>query len=144
MNARLSCVFSKQPLAGRITSAIRPILSKTLQPAWLARTTLIPYLTLPPDALREITTLKMNKVTRRLADSHRMTLECDDAVLDQIADRCTEVETGARNIDHILEGTLLPMMSSMLLEKMAEGDLPRTMRLGVDDQGSFQLEFQDT
>jgi type VI secretion system protein VasG len=125
-----------------ILGAIRPTLSKALQPAWLARTTVVPYLSLPPDALRLITELKVKKVAKRLLQSHRVRLEYDDAVLDQVADRCSEVETGARNIDHILEGTLLPMMSSMLLEKMAEGDLPPRMTLGVDDKGAFTLDFK--
>ncbi|MCL5270481.1 MAG: hypothetical protein M1457_08020, partial [bacterium] len=57
------------------------------------------------------------------------------------AQRCTEVETGARNIDHILNGTLLPMVSTRILEQMAAGPLPSSLHLGLDEAGGFALQF---
>ncbi len=133
------CAAGPVPDPEEIVEAIRPILSKALQPAWLARSTVVPYYNLGGDALREITALKMAKVARRMADSHRITLDYDDAVLDRIADRCTEVETGARNIDFILQGTLLPMISTAILEKMAEEAMPERLTIGVSPSGELEL-----
>jgi type VI secretion system protein VasG len=133
------CAAGPVPDPDEIVEAIRPTLSKALQPAWLARCTIVPYFNLGADALREITALKMAKVARRMAASHRITLDYDDAVLDQVADRCTEVETGARNIDYILEGTLLPMISTAILEKMAEEAMPERLTIGVAEGGGFEL-----
>ncbi len=124
-----------------ILDGIRPVLSRALQPAWLARTTVVPYLSLGPDALREIAKLKVGRVGKRLAESHRMAFEYDPKVVDTIVDRCTEVETGARNIDYILQGSLLPRISTELLTRMAEGTVPERLRLGVGSEGDFSLDF---
>ena len=70
-------------------------------------------------------------------------LECPAIVVEQIARRCTEVETGARNIDHIMQGTLLPRISSEILMKMAEGSLPEKLEIALGDDGEFQLRFSD-
>jgi hypothetical protein len=61
--------------------------------------------------------------------------------VDRIADRCTEVETGARNIDHIMQGTILSQLSHKILESMAEEEMPTDVRLGVADGGTFGIEF---
>ena len=66
-----------------------------------------------------------------------MRLQYDDAVVDAIAQRCTEVESGARNVDNILTNTLLPEMSRRLLVSFAEGAKPEAIRVGVGDGGAF-------
>ena len=65
------------------------------------------------------------------------------AVITAIAGRCTEVETGARNIDHILAGTLLPQISTALLSRMAAGTPPKGLALGVGADGAFTLSFTE-
>jgi type VI secretion system protein VasG len=70
-----------------------------------------------------------------------MRFSYDDAVVDGIAERCTEVETGARNIDHIINGTLLPEISRQILAKMAEDDLPDELHVGFDAEGNFTYGF---
>ena len=72
-----------------------------------------------------------------------MTLTIDPAVVKAIADRCTEVETGARNIDHIINSTLLPQVSTRILEQMATGDLPHRLHLSLDERGRFAYSFSD-
>ena len=65
-------------------------------------------------------------------------------IVERITDRCTEVETGARNIDHILRGTVLPLMSRELLGRMGKGALPSEVRLSVAEDGSFRVDFEET
>jgi type VI secretion system protein VasG len=133
-----------RPTREELTAAIRPVLSKHFKPALLARMEIVPFYTLPPEFLKEITRLKLRKIANRLMDSHKMTLDIDPATVDLVAQRCTEVETGARNIDHILSETLLPMISTALLQKMAEGPLPDTLRVKVGAGETFDLEFAAT
>ena len=83
------------PLETMIGSAIRPILSHHFKPALLARMTVVPFYTLDPKFIREIVILKLNKLATRLAESHKIKLTYSPEVVDQIAKRCTEVETGA-------------------------------------------------
>ena len=131
----------ERPDPEALASAIRPVLSAHFKPALLARMTIVPFYPMPPEVLADIARLKMNKVAHRLHQSHRMRLEYTDAVVATIAARCTEVETGARNIDHILQGTLLPQISTALLQRMSAGPLPDRLGLDVGEAGAFVLTF---
>jgi type VI secretion system protein VasG len=130
-----------RPEPEEIVSAIRPALNKHFKPALVARMTLVPFFPISPDAMKEIVALKVNQIGDRLRASHKMRFDVDAAVIDQITLRCTEVETGARNIDHILSGTLLPMMSTELLQRMSAGPLPESLSLGLDSSGGFEVRF---
>lgn len=129
------------PTAEEIAAEIRPELSKWFKPALLARMTIIPYMALPSDAMREIVMLKLDKIATRLQATQKLQLQVSANVVDQIAARCTEVETGARNIDHILNGTVLPVMSQELLTRMNEGDVPPTVQLDFGPDGEVLVGF---
>ncbi|WP_419784481.1 type VI secretion system ATPase TssH [Maridesulfovibrio sp.] len=124
-----------------VLSAVRPILSQHFKPALLARMNVVPYFSLNPEAMKLITSLKLGKLEKMLLANNKMKLSYDDAVVDQIAARCTEVETGARNIEYILNGNVLPRMSKEILMHMTEGGMPAAVHLGVDEDGSFAMEF---
>lgn len=132
-----------RPSAEEITAAIRPILNKHFKPALVGRMTVVPFFPLPPEALKEIVRLKLGRLVSRLLDSHKMGLVYEEAVVEQIAARCREVETGARNIDHIMQGTLLPKISTELLERMTLGPLPEKLFLGIDGSGQFTFRFSE-
>jgi len=125
------------PDADGLVNALKPELNKIFKPAFLGRTVIIPYFPIKDDAMKRIIRLKLGKVERRLKDSHRIVLKYDDAVVDAIAQRCTEVESGARNVDNILTNTLLPEMSRRLLVAFAEGAKPDALRVGVGGGGAF-------
>ena len=92
----------ERPPDDAIMGAVRPILSQYFKPALLARMAVVPFYTLRADAMKGIVRLKLEKLAERLLQNNKMELTYTDAVVDQITDRCTEVETGARNIDYIL------------------------------------------
>ncbi len=135
-----SCAGARPPVAD-LVAAIRPVLSKHFKPALLARMTVVPFYPIGADAMREIVRLKLDHLRGRLHESHRMALEHDPRVEEAIAERCTEVETGARNVDHILNGTLLPRISTEILTQMSRGPLPERLRVGLDDRGDFTFGF---
>ena len=124
-----------------IMNAVRPILNNHFKPALLARMTVVPYMTLAQDILSDIVVLKMNKLARRMAETHKMRLTYSDTVVQQIAARCTEVETGARNIDHIMNGTVLPQMSKEILSRMTDEAMPASVHLDINQEGNFSIEF---
>ncbi|CCO24158.1 type VI secretion system ATPase TssH [Maridesulfovibrio hydrothermalis] len=124
-----------------VTSAVRPILSQHFKPALLARMNVVPYVSLNPEAMKLITRLKLGKLEKMLFNNNKMKLSYDEAVVDQIAARCTEVETGARNIEYILNGNVLPQMSKEILGHMTEGGMPSAVHLSVAEDGSFSMEF---
>ncbi|HVA11625.1 MAG TPA: type VI secretion system ATPase TssH [Stellaceae bacterium] len=134
---------AKRPTAQEITDAIRPTLSRHFKPALLARMQIVPFFPLLGDALAGIVRLKLDKVGRRLRDSQKMNFSYTDEVVTQIAGRCTEVETGARNIDHIINRTLLPAISTEILGRMAESALTDSIEVGVGAGGAFGYRFFD-
>ncbi|HEV7515429.1 MAG TPA: type VI secretion system ATPase TssH, partial [Thermoanaerobaculia bacterium] len=105
----------------RLSEEIRPALLKHFKPAFLGRLVTVPYYPLGDAQIREIVELKLAKVRQRVRDSHRAELTYGEELVDAIASRCTEVDSGARNIDHILTQTLLPEMASALLGRIALG-----------------------
>ncbi len=137
------CSGEERPPLETLMAAIRPILSDHFKPALLARMTVVPFYTLPQNILKDIVVLKLNKLAARMAQTHKMKLTYSPKVVEQIASRCTEVETGARNIDHIMNGTILPQLSREILAKLGEGSMPSRVELDVDEGGNFHIAFAD-
>ena len=136
------CAGDEMPSLETVSAAIRPILSNHFKPALLARMTVVPFFTLPPDILKGIVILKLEKLVTRLAETHKMKLVYTQKVVDQIAARCTEVETGARNIDYIMAGSIMPRMSQEILTRMGEGAVPAEVHLDLAKDGTFKISFK--
>jgi type VI secretion system protein VasG len=120
-----------------LVKALKPELDKQFKPAFVGRTVIIPYFPVRDEALRKIIELKLGKVQRRLFDTHRVRLVAERPVVDAIAARCTEVESGARNVDNILTNTLLPEISKLLLQSMGARTRPAEIVVGIGDDGTF-------
>ena len=127
----------------RLHQVLRDELLQYFKPAFLGRMVIIPYLPLGETEIREIVTLKMDGLRRRVRENHRAELTYDDTLVDAIAARCTETESGARNIDHILTHTLLPGMSARVLERMARQEPFSSLSIGLDPDGAFDYRFED-
>ncbi|MEZ5399669.1 MAG: type VI secretion system ATPase TssH [Bryobacteraceae bacterium] len=120
-----------------LSKTIKPELDKVFKPAFLGRLVVVPYYPVRDENLKQIIRLKLGKIKRRLMENHRVELSWSDAVVDQVAARCTEVESGARNVDNILTNTMLPAISHQLLTAMAEGQAVSTVSVDVDENGAF-------
>jgi type VI secretion system protein VasG len=124
-----------------LLGAVRPILSEHFKPALLARMTIVPYKSLSAEALGRISVLKLESLKRRLMANNKMLLAWTDKVPETIAARCTEVETGARNIEYILNGSILPRMSQEILAHMSGAGMPSSVALDVGEDGGFTMTF---
>ena len=119
------------------SSAIKPELNKVFKPAFLGRMVVIPFYPVRDEALKQIIRLKLGKIVRRLKANHRVDLIFEPALIDEVAKRCTEVESGARNIDNILTNTMLPEISRQLLTRIAEGQKLESIRVDIGPDGNF-------
>jgi type VI secretion system protein VasG len=124
-----------------LVAALKPELNKIFKPAFLGRMLIIPYFPVRDEALKQIIRLKIRKIQRRLQENHKITLEYGDDVLEEIAKRCTEVESGARNVDNILSNTMLPEVSRQVLARMAEETPSAHVTLGVSPEGRFTYQW---
>jgi len=117
--------------------ALKPELNKIFKPALLGRMVIIPFYPVRDEALKQIINLKLGKIKRRIQENHKIQLTYDDALVNEVASRCTEVESGARNVDNILTNTLLPEISRQLLGRMAEGEPMERIHVSIGDGGTF-------
>jgi type VI secretion system protein VasG len=131
----------RRPSADEVTKAIRPVLSRHFKPALLARMTIVPFAPLPKDVLREIVEMKLAQLTRRLEASHRIATTFAPELVDSLVGKCTEAETGARNVEHVIRGSLMPALSRSLLEKLSAGERPARLTVGLDGGGEFTVEL---
>ena len=125
------------PSPRALIETIKPELNKIFKPAFLGRMVLIPYYPVRDEALKQIIRLKLGKIQRRILENHKVKLSYDDAFLNEVASRCTEVESGARNVDNILTNSLLPDISRKILGGMAEGEKMTAIHVGIGAEGEF-------
>lgn len=135
------CTDDERPTPDQLREVIHNQLVNHFQAALLARMKVVPYYPLRTDAMKEITRLKLGMIDRRLRASHGMQFAFGDEVVERIAERCTQVDSGARNIDFIIDRSVLPEASKALLVKMTEEEMPERLVLGIDDDGEFTYTF---
>jgi type VI secretion system protein VasG len=125
-----------------LAEAIRGDLLKVFKPAFLGRVTVMPYYPLADEALQGICRLKLKAISRRLENSYKANFSYAEDVVKTIVDRCHEVDSGARNIDHVLSEGMLPELSTRLLGRMAEGQPVEKVHveMGGEDDG-FRYEI---
>jgi type VI secretion system protein VasG len=106
------------------------------KPAFLGRVTIVPYFALSEEIIRSIVELQLGRIVDRVAENYQATLDYSAELVDAIAGRCQESESGARNVEQILAHGLLPELSARLLERMAAGEPVRQIHVAVDDLGT--------
>ena len=132
------------PSQEALAKALKPELDKTFKPAFLGRMVVIPYYPVRDENLKQIVRLKLGKIQRRLRETQRVALVYGEELVNAVAARCTEVESGARNVDNILTNTMLPEVSILLLEAIAGGTRPGAVRVSVNENGDFAYEVTPT
>ena len=140
MQACLNKTVKELPSVDELDVLIRPQLMKIFKPAFIGRLQVIPFYPIDDTDLAQIIRLKLQRVIDRIANQHQIRLDYGDSVIDTILNRCTEVDSGARNIDSILNGSLLPELAQHLLTHMAEGK--KISRIKVSSLKSGQFKYQ--
>jgi type VI secretion system protein VasG len=136
--AKLCADPETMPGSEGLLKALKPELNKIFKPAFLGRMVLIPYLPIRDENLKQIIRLKLGKIQRRMQENHKIEMTYDAALVQEVANRCTEVESGARNVDNILTNTLLPDISRQLLGRMAANEAMERIHVGIGTDGAFE------
>ena len=140
MSACLNKGPEELPTPDALLDAIRPQLYKAFKPAFLGRLSVVPFYPIADDVLAQIIRLKLAKIARRVAENHKAVFSHDDALVEAVLARCVEADSGARNVDNILSGTLLPEISESVLARMAEGAAIARIKVGVSKKGGFSYK----
>jgi type VI secretion system protein VasG len=124
-----------------ITKAMRDPLLKVFPAALLGRMVTIPYYPLSPDMIGKITELQLGRIQKRVMSSHSVPFEYTPAVVEEIVNRCQELESGGRMIDAIVTNTMLPEISSEFLKRMMQGQEVKKVAIDVKDH-EFTYGFE--
>ncbi len=141
MQACLNKSAEERPDPEALQELLAPQLYKAFKPAFLGRMKTIAYYPVDDDALARIIGLKLGRIAQRVQANHRAVFEWDEALVEAVLARCTEVDTGARNVDHILNGTLLPQIAEQVLGRMAQGEAIARIRVTAGKNGDFRYRL---
>ena len=135
---KVSADEDTRPEPGALADVLRTDLLKHFPPAFLGRLIVIPYYAISDSIMRQIIQLQLRRIQARVQANHRAKLTYDDQLVDAIKARCTEVDSGARNVEHILTRTLLPEVSREVLSRMATDQPISTVHITADPAGAFK------
>jgi len=142
MQSCLNKAPEELPEADALADALRPMLFKSFKPAFLGRMKVVPYYPISDDVLVAIISLKLGRIRDRVAANHKAEFLWDDKLVEAVLARCTEVDSGARNVDHILNGTLLPEIAEAVLARMAEGAAIERIKVTAGKNGEFKYAIK--
>jgi type VI secretion system protein VasG len=142
MQACLNKAPNERPTPDQLAELIRPSLMKHFKPAFLGRLTVVPFYPIDDAVLGNIIRLKLDRIKQRVAANHNARFEYDDALVAAVLARCTEVDSGARNVDTILNGTLLPEIADSVLARMAEGGAIGKVKVGATKTGKIKYAVE--
>ncbi len=123
------------PAPDALVEALRPEILKTFPPALLGRMIVVPYYPLHGESLRRIVALQVGRIAKRMRANHGVELVYDDGLLEAIAERCQDPDSGARVVDHILTRSLLPEISAEFLARMARNETFTRVQVTLDASG---------
>lgn len=139
---RAMCAASEErPQPDVLLDNFRPQLLNYFKPAFLGRTTVIPYYPLGDEDLMKICRINMDKINRRIKQHYAAEFSYDENLMLHIVARSQEVDTGARNIENILSRTMLPELAAECLSKMASDETISKIHVAVQDDGKFEYRI---
>ena len=138
MAACLNQAPASMPTPGQLSELLRPALMKHFKPAFLGRLAVVPFYPIGDEVLANIIRLKLARIGARVLDNHKASFEYDEALVEAVLRRCTEVDSGARNVDNVLNGTLLPEIADNVLARMADGGGIARVKVGATRAGKFK------
>ncbi|PLZ00092.1 type VI secretion system ATPase TssH, partial [Burkholderia sp. WAC0059] len=138
-----ACQGGRRPPPDVLIEQLRPLLVRQFSPAFLGRLVLVPYYPLGDAQINAIVNLKLARLAQRFARNHHAQMTWDDALAQAIAQRCKEVESGARNVDHILTQSVLPELARQVLERISIAEPFHGVHLAQAPSGSVEFRFAE-
>jgi len=134
------CENGVRPTADVLEETIRPVLSNHFKPALLARMRVVPYYPVGGPVLRELIEIKLGRLGERL-NRRQLDFSYCQHLVDHLAERCTQSDSGARLIDHLLDLHVLPLVADRLLDAMASGENLKRVHATLDGDARVMCEF---
>lgn len=133
MQACLNHPVEQWPTAEQLLDKLKPSLYQQFKPAFLGRMQIVPYFPLHDDLLIQIIEHKLGKIIQRIEQQYQVQVQYSNDVSELLLSRCTEVDSGARNVDHILNASILPALATEILLALSEQKLPNQIWIDVQN-----------
>lgn len=141
MQACLNRPVAEWPHAEDLVEHLKPSLYKQFNPAFIGRMRIVPYFPLHDDLLVRIIKHKLGKIVARIEKQYATKVQYSDDLVELLLNRCTEVDSGARNIDNILNSSVLPALATEILVALTEHKLPKLIVIDSQaDEIIYQLD----
>jgi type VI secretion system protein VasG len=136
-----ACQGGRRPEPEALIERLRPALLKQFSPAFLGRLVLVPYYPLGDAQITSIVNLKLTRLAQRFERNHHARLTWDEPLAALITERCKEVDSGARNVDHILTQSVLPELARQVLERISIAEPFGGVHLVLNGAGGIEFRF---
>ena len=141
MQACLNSAVETWPTAEQLAEHLKPSLYQQFKPAFLGRMRIVPYFPLHDELLLRIIRHKLDKITARLEQQYPTKVSYSESLIELLLSRCIEVDSGARNVDHILNSSIFPALATQILLGLAEQKMPRHIFIDVQENDiSYQID----
>lgn len=141
MQACINQPLEEWPSAEELVELLKPSLYKQFKPAFLGRMRIVPYFPLHDDLLLRIIQHKLAKITDRLEKQYSTKVQYSEELIELLLSRCTEVDSGARNVDNILNASVIPALATEMLLALSQQNIPQLILIQVkDDEILYQLD----
>ena len=134
------CENGARPAVEKLEESLRPLLSKHFKPALLARMRVVPYYPVGGTVMRELIEIRLGRLAERL-NRRQLGFSYSSSLVDHLAERCIQSDSGARLIDHLLELHVLPKVADRLLDAMASGECLKHVHVTLDGHAGVICEF---
>jgi type VI secretion system protein VasG len=138
---RLCADPRRLPAPEDVVTAIGPALRQAFKPALLGRVVVVPYYPILDGTLKRIVELKLDRVRQRLLQTHRIALTYSEDLVEEVARRCTEADSGARNVDNVLTNSLIPEISRQLLSRLGEREPVTAIHVSMTASGGLRYDL---
>ena len=110
----------ERPQTEELVEQIRPALQQFFKPAFLGRTTIVPYYPLNQEELGKITEISLNRIAKKVKEKYQASFSWDQAFIDFVVSRNTDPTTGGRALEQIINRSLMPRLAVECIQRLSD------------------------
>jgi type VI secretion system protein VasG len=131
------------PKLSELQELIKPTLLSHFAPALIARMQTVPFMSLSPEVLQQIISLKLDAIASRLNEQYQIEFRCSGDVLAHLSAQCELSDSGARFVNSMIDQQLMPGIAQSLLQFIADDDVPDILTLVLNEEQQLECIFAD-
>ncbi|MCZ4294580.1 type VI secretion system ATPase TssH [Vibrio sinaloensis] len=126
-----------------LLESIRPDLQHYFKPAFLGRTTIVPYYPLNDEELAKITEISLNRIKKKLAEQYQASFTWDKGFVDFVVNKNTDPTTGGRAVEQIINRSLMPKLAEECISRLSQQQpITQVSVVAANNPSGFELTIQ--